>query len=143
METQLVTEYIKENILHSKLYDSADDTTKRKAVNQSVNMLFKLLGVFKRKEDIPVSDVAEQALWLLKMDDTMQRVEMGATSISVDGISISFSEMDRSIAPSVLSGYGMHTTKRSRVGSYSVPLEDTWRIGQQPEPSDYPKGLVR
>lgn len=136
-----VTAYIERNILHSKPYDSATPETRRKAVNQAINTLFRQLDVYETVEDIPVEDIAEQVLWLLKMDDSMQRAELGATSISVDGVSISFSEMDRTIAPTVLNLYGLRTTKRRRVGSYAVPVRDTSRVGQTYPPSYYRRRL--
>lgn len=136
-----VTEFIKDNILHSKLYDVATSETRVKAVNQAVNTLFTQLSIYESKELIPVADVSEQVMWLLKMDDTMQRAEMGVNSISVDGVSISFAEMNRTIAPNVLNKYGIRATTRRRVGSYSTPVGDTMRIGQQLPPSYYRRGL--
>lgn len=132
-----VTEYIELNILHSKLFDTASPDNKLKAINQAVNTLIRHLDVYVSKESIPVEDVAEQVMWLFKMDDTMQRAELGTTSISVDGVSVSFTEMDRTIAPNVLNIYGIRSTKRRRVGSYEVPVRDTMRVGQQLPPSFY------
>lgn len=140
MDVSQVSAYIETNILHSKLYDNADTATKQKAVNQAVNMLFRNIDVYKSKNDIPVEDIAEQTIWLLKMDDTMQRVEMGANSISVDGISIGFKDMDRSIAPQILNAYGVTTVRRRKVGSYGVPLRDTFRVGQTKE-TDWRRGV--
>lgn len=139
-QVALVTAYIESNILHSKPYDSATPETRKKAVNQAVNTLFRQLDIYETKAGIPVEDIAEQVLWLLKMDDSMQRAELGATSISVDGVSISFSEMDRTVAPTVLNAYGLRSTKRRRVGSYAVPVRDTLRVGQMYPPSYYNRG---
>jgi hypothetical protein len=118
-----VTQYIQENILHSKLFDTATPEQRNKAVNQAINTLLRYLpDVYKDVESLPVEDVAEQVLWLLKIDDSIQRAEMGATMITVDGIQIQISQMDRTIAPSILNLYGYKDTRRRRVGSYSDVL---------------------
>lgn len=123
-----VTDYINENILHSKVYDMATEDEKKKAVNQAKNMLYRYLPHVYRSEDaIPVSDVAEQAIWLLKMDDSVQRAEQGATSISVDGISIKYSDVDRTLAPAIQRTYGVRNTRKMRVASYNVPKHHTFR----------------
>lgn len=125
-----VTDYIAENVLHSKLFDIADDTARTKAVNQAKNTLLRYLPqVYADPESIPVEDIAEQVLWLFKIDDSVQRAELGATSISVDGVSIGFAEMDRTVAPAILKAYGVRSTQRRRVGAYNVSLHHTSRTG--------------
>lgn len=118
-----VSLYVEENILHSKLFDNATPSQKNKAVNQAMNTLLRYLpAVYKSRESLPVEDVAEQVLWLLKMDDTMQRAEMGTTMISVDGMQVMVKEMDRTIAPAIMNLYGIRDTRRRKVGNYSDSL---------------------
>lgn len=125
-----VTQFISENVLHSKLYDSATPEMKQKAVNQSANTLVKYMSdVYKDVEALPVDDVAEQVLWLLKMDDSMQRAEMGTMMISVDGTQIMLKDMDRTIAPKLLSLHGITSIRKRRVGQYSTG--SNYRYGQQ------------
>lgn len=137
---QDVTQFITDNVLHSKLYDSATPQIQQKAVNQAINTLDKYLSdVYKDREMIPVDDVAEQVLWLLKMDDSMQRAEMGTLMISVDGMQIQLKDMDRTIAPNLLTLYGKSSVRKRKIGSYQetpVPLSST-RMGQQLPPSYY------
>lgn len=131
-----VTDYIDKNVLHSALFDLATREIKQKAVNQAAITLARYLPqVYVVPDDIPVSDIAEQALWALSLDDSVRRADHGATSISVDGISISFLEMDRTIAPNILRLYGIRSTQKRRVGSYHMPLEDTSRNGNEYPPS--------
>jgi DNA integrity scanning protein DisA with diadenylate cyclase activity len=133
-----VTTFIDGNVLHSKLYDSASDAVKQKAVNQAVNTLVKYLSdVYKDVESLPVDEVAEQVLWLLKMDDSMQRAEMGAMMITVDGIQIQLKDMDRTISPKLLALHGKDGIRQRRVGSYSE--SNGFRVGQQYPPSHYRK----
>lgn len=132
MLTQVeVGQYISDNVLHSKLWDSSDETVKQKAVNQAQHTLFRYLpDVYKEGEVIPVEDVAEQVLWLLKMDDSMQRAEMGTLMITVDGVQIQLKDMDRTISPKLLTYLGISDIRRKRVGSYAVDYStDTYRMG--------------
>jgi len=127
---EAVTAYINENVLHSKLYDQSDDVTKLKVVNQASNTLVKYLpDVYNSVEEIPLDELSEQVLWLLKMDDSMQRAEMGAIMITVDGVTIQLRDMDRTISPKILSLHGRTSTRKRKVASYSIPLQDTSRVG--------------
>lgn len=129
-----VTQYIQENILHSKVFDEATETQKNKAVNQAVHTLLRHLpDVYKGRESLPVEDVSEQVLWLLKIDDSLQRAEMGATMITVDGVSVQMREMDRTIAPSILNLYGIRDTRKRRVGAYADVLGFRTGMGRYPE----------
>lgn len=131
-----VTQYITENVLHSKLFDSATPEIKQKAINQASHTLFKYMAdVYKSVELLPVDDVAEQVLWLLKMDDSMQRAEMGAMMITVDGIQIQLRDMDRTISPKLMALYGKTSIRKGRVGAYADG--DAYRVGQHYPPSYY------
>ncbi|MFT2194253.1 hypothetical protein ACMV6C_04325 [Bacillus subtilis] len=132
MLTQVeVGQFIDDNILHSKLWDASDAAVKQKAVNQAHHTLFRYLpDVYKEGEVIPVEDVAEQVLWLLKLDDTMQRAEMGTLMITIDGIQVQLKDMDRTISPKILNYYGISSIRKKRVGSYAVNYStDTYRMG--------------
>lgn len=122
-----VVAYVDENVLRSEAFDNATEKEQLKAVNQAEKILQRVLpDVY--KDGVPIEDVAEQALWLLKIDDSVERAEQGATAIKVDGISISYSEMDRTIAPLIMRQNGLRNTRRVRVGSYSLPPQDTFNI---------------
>lgn len=123
-----VENYIKSNVLHSNAFDKADSLQKEKAVNQARNMLVRFLPhIYSSLESVPVEDVAEQALWLLKMDDSVQRAEQGATSIRVDGITINYSDMDRTIAPNIQRLHGVRSIRQMKVARYVVPKSNTFR----------------
>jgi len=125
-----ITLYVDENIVHSKLYDSATPEIRNKAVNQSINTLYRYMAdTFISKESIAVEDVTEQVIWLLRIDDSMQRAEMGTTSINIDGMQIQMSQMDRTIAPNLLKLYGVSDIRRRKVGSYVSAKQDTFRRG--------------
>ncbi|MGE6629606.1 hypothetical protein [Bacillus sp. NPDC077027] len=127
---EAVTAFMNENVLHSKLYDQSDDVTKLKVVNQASNTLVKYMpDVYSSVEEIPLDELSEQVLWLLKMDDSMQRAEMGAIMITVDGVTIQLRDMDRTISPKILSLHGRTSTRKRKVASYAVPLQDTNRMG--------------
>lgn len=128
-----VTQFINENMLHSKVFDRATETQRRKAVNQAVNTLIRHLpDVYKDKEALPVEDVAEQTLWLLKVDDTFQRADLGAVMVTVDGVTVQMREMDRTIAPSILNLYGIRDTRKRKVGAYTDVLGFRSGMGRHP-----------
>jgi len=136
-----ITQFIAENVLHSKLYDSANENIKQKAVNQAISTLVRYMSdVYKDRESLPIEDVSEQVLWLLKMDDSMQRAEMGATMITVDGIQLQLKDMDRTISPKLLALYGKDSIRKRKVGSYANGSD--FRVKQQYDPS-YLKGYGR
>lgn len=127
-----VVSYIDANIYHSKLFDSATDAQRSKAVNQAKKTLYRYLPhVYESEDAVPIADLVDQVLWLLRIDDSLQRAEMGTTSIDIDGMSIQMSDMDRTIAPNILKLHGATDVKRRRVGSYVDTLHDTYRYGQR------------
>lgn len=131
-ELEAVTLYINDNVYHSQAFDVADERLRYKAINNAKNQLIANLSRFyKSVEDIPIADIAEQAVWLMRVNDLMLNAEQGATSISLEGISISFSEVSRTIAPSVLQRHGISSGVIRRVGRYQVLGHDTNRRGCQ------------
>lgn len=126
----MVNDFIAENILHSGVWDSATAEQKKKAVNQSERTLKRLFPRIYTGE-IPVEHLAEQSIWILKIDDMVQRAEMGATNISVDGISISYSQKDRSVCPFIMEVLNLSEgwNLRRKVGSYTTHLFDSNRKG--------------
>jgi hypothetical protein len=119
-----VKSFIETNILHSALFDSADVTRQTKAVN---NALANLRNYYGESREIPSEAIAYQTLWLLKIDDSIQRAEQGVTSVSVAGMSISLLNIDRSIAPEVLRMLGR------RIGRYETRIQDTFRHRNDPQ----------
>lgn len=127
---ELVKQYIDDNILQSTLWDVADDTVRKKAVNNAYESLSRLLpDVFADKE-IGVDDVAQQAIFLLKIDDSFQRAELGVVQMSIDGMTLIFRERDYTIAPYISGKYGITVVngKRRRTASYVVDPATSYRI---------------
>lgn len=125
-----VTEYISDNILHSSVWDSANEVQRKKAVNQSERMLKRFFPKIYPTE-VPIEHLAEQSLWLLKIDDMFQRAEMGATYISVDGVSMNIATKDRSVCPFIMEELNLSEgwNSRRKVGRYSKSIVDTNRRG--------------
>lgn len=127
---QEVDSFIRDNILHSGVWDSAESVQRTKAVNQAERTLKRYFPRVYANE-VPVEHLAHQVIWLLKIDDTIQRAELGATYISVDGISITYSQKDRSLCPFIMEE--LHLSEgwnlRRKVGSYSTSLRDSYRKG--------------
>lgn len=107
IDLETANEYFSTEVLHTEEWDTATDLQKQKALKQAENQLYRFYTNFDR-ETRPLPDYAifEQALWLLRIDETIRRAEMGVTSITVSGIQISVSQKDNSIAPAVVSIVG-------------------------------------
>lgn len=127
----LVQEFIDQNIFHSEVWDELLEQQKEKAVNNaSLILKTHLPQLF--AEEIPVHDLVDQVLWILKKDDTMQRAEMGVTSMSVEGLSVSFDQKERPIAPSIVARYNLEANgRRRRAVPYVITRHDTSRTGIQ------------
>lgn len=125
-----VSKYIDDNILQSVLWDSSDETVRRKAANNAYESLARLLpDVFADKE-IEVDDIAQQAVFLLKIDDSLQRAELGVVQMSIDGMTLIFRDRDYTIAPYISGKYGITVVngKRRRTASYRVDPFSSYRI---------------
>ncbi|WP_050632340.1 hypothetical protein [Bacillus andreraoultii] len=90
--------YFSEQVLHNDAWVNADNDSKQRALNNAVNMLSRQ---YKNRE-IPDEAVFEQAIWLLKISEARKQAEQGVVSYSIDGISVSLSQIDRSISPNVI-----------------------------------------
>lgn len=119
-----VQSYIDENILHSDVFDTANDKTKQKAVKNAENVLRNFYG---RSRQITTEAIAYQTIWLLQIDDTIRRAEQGVTNVNVMGISVSMLQIDRSISPQVLRTMGRRT------GRYGLEVQDTYRHRTNPK----------
>lgn len=126
-----VNEYIDLNVLQSSVWDNADIKTRTKALNNSKRILTLHLNKY-YKDNIPVEHLAEQCIWMLKIDDTLQRSEMGVTSVQIDGISVSMTQLDRTIAPFICRALNIPIgfLHKRRVGSYDIRTKrDNFRGG--------------
>lgn len=131
-KTTEISNYIDENIYHSKVWDTADSKARVKAVNNSERILKRVLRKY-LADEVPIEYIAEQAVYLMRIDDTFLRAELGATSITLDGISVSIKDKDRTIALAVLDSLGITPDaitggiSRRKVGSYSTSIRDSYR----------------
>jgi hypothetical protein len=84
--------YFETYVLHSEPWDNANDAKKQKALNNAEMILYREFRELYDKEDpelqIPLPAICEQAIWMLRKDDTILRSEMGVTGITVSGISV-------------------------------------------------------
>lgn len=129
-KVQQVEEFITGNVLHSNVWESSNSEIKTKAVNHAERTLKRLFPSI-YTEEVPVEHLAEQCLWILKIDDMVQRAEMGATYISVDGISVSYAQKDRSICPFIMEVLNLSEgwNSRRKVGRYATSITDSFRKG--------------
>lgn len=130
-----VSTFMDEEMYTSKVWDKADERTRRKALNHSMRTLIRLLPNIYSTDNMPVEHLAEQVVWLMKIDDTFQRAELGATNITLDGMSISIKDKDRSLAPFILEVNGISPDSvtgglsKRKIGRYVTGFRDNYRKG--------------
>lgn len=94
--------YFMSKVLHKEEWTQADEQTRQVALN---NAQMNLLRIYKQYNDtdrpLPDEAVFEQALWLLRIDDSIRKAEQGVQTVSVSGISVSVNRVDLSVAPQV------------------------------------------
>lgn len=125
-----VEKYIDDNILQSVLWDAADARVRLKAVNNAYESLTRLLPDVFDTRPVEVDDIAQQAVFLLKIDDSFQRAELGVVQMSIDGMTLIFRDRDYTIAPYISGKYGITVVngKRRRTASYKVDPYTSYRI---------------
>lgn len=99
--------YFTDNVLHNDEWLNADRPTKERALNNSKNQLYRHYRAYDPiNKPLPDEAVFEQALWLLRIDDTMKRVQQGVRSINVNGISIQVDRIHNTFSPEVIAILG-------------------------------------
>lgn len=129
-----VKTFIDEEIYQSKVWDKAEPRYQQKAIRHAERTLKRLLpNIY--GEGVPVEHLAEQTVWLMKIDDTFQRAELGATNITLDGMSISIKDKDRSLAPFIFEVNNLSPDSvtgglsRRKVARYKTSMRDSYRKG--------------
>ena len=95
-------------MLHNTEWVDADQDRKQRALNNAGNQLYRMYRHSYNESTKPLPDEAvfEQALWLLRIDDSVRKSEQGVSSISVSGINISVQKVNLSVAPEVINILG-------------------------------------
>lgn len=100
--------FIEESVYHNSVFVNAIESDKERAIKHSIHVLAnRLSNYFKSEKEIPVDVLAHQVVWLMQIDDTFLRADLGATYIQMSGVMVNIKDRDRSIAPYVLSALGI------------------------------------
>lgn len=117
--TQLeqANKYFEEEVLHNGVWVQSDEPTKLRALRNAENDLYEYFPRFNR-ETRPLDNrvVFEQAFWLLRKDELIQKAEMGVTNTTIMGevsMSVRPGPATQKISPTVLS-----LVRKSRTGRY-------------------------
>lgn len=103
VDVQSADKYFDEYVFHNDAWVNATEPIKQRALNNAAMILKRYYGT---RRTIPDEAVFEQAHWLMKVSEAQRQAERGVTSYSIDGISVSMSNVDRTIAPTALSILG-------------------------------------
>ena len=129
-----VKSFIESEIYQSKVWDNSTEVMQKKAIKQSERTL-KRFFPSTYEDGVPVEHLAEQTIWLMKIDDTFQRSQLGATNITLDGMSISMKDKDRTLSPFILEVHQITPDaitggmRKRKVARYSRNVHDTFRKG--------------
>lgn len=106
-QTITVTEaetYFSTEVLWTDEWEGATATLKEKALTNAENQLYRYYtnyDITDTENQIPANAIFEQALWLLRLDDSIRKAEQGVKQISVSGVTISLDRATSYIAPEV------------------------------------------
>ena len=114
--------YFDTYVLHTDAWDEATETEHTKSLNQAENDLYEFFSEKFNQKDSPLPDEAifEQALWLLRIDDALQRAEMGVRNLSVDGINITVASSPPKVGPRAIRKIEKHLEDIGDGGSFGV-----------------------
>lgn len=103
-----VVEFVENYIYQNRIFVAADSDSQTRAINHAELILTKRLPkFFPNVDEIPVDILGHQTVWIMQIDDTFIRADMGATYIQMAGVMVSIKDKDRSIAPYVLQSLGI------------------------------------
>lgn len=103
MEFNSVKEFIETKVFRNDIFVNATEENQLRALNQAEHILLSRLGKYFEDGIIPEDIMAYQSIWIMQVDDTFARAEMGASYIQMSGVMITIKDKDRTIAPYVLS----------------------------------------
>lgn len=102
VDLTMANTYFETFVIDNSMWTNADEATKRRAIANATRMLERHY----RNIVIPDEAIYEQALWVLKVSEARKQAEQGVASYSIDGISVTLSQVDRSFSPAVISILG-------------------------------------
>lgn len=122
MVYEKVKNYIDESIFHSQNFDKLEDLQKQKAVKNAESLLYLMYKSYNPDDKpLPISAIAYQTIWIAGKNSAILQAEMGIASQSIEGMTQTFQQMDRTVAPEV------KRILKKRVGSYSLSVPQTNR----------------
>lgn len=110
-------QYFETEVLFNDPWTTAENAKQLRALKNAENLLYSTFSMYNRdKKPLPQNAIFEQALWLLRQDDTTLKAELGYTSISLSGeINVSVNSNVPKIAPNVTA---IIRKSRGKVGRY-------------------------
>lgn len=96
--------YFNTNVFHNEPWIELDEASKQRALNNAETILYRFFKRYDKNENpLPDEAVFEQALWIIRQDESIQAAEMGVMQVSVKGVSVlTNGQRVQVIAPNVL-----------------------------------------
>ncbi len=78
--------YLTNEVLHNAAWLEADQPKQERALKNAANELYADFTKFTpNKRPLPPRAIFEQAIWILRKDDSMLKAEQGVTNINISG----------------------------------------------------------
>lgn len=108
--------YFENEVLHNTAWVDAEEAMRKRALKNAENELYENFKQYKSTtKPLPNKAIFEQALWLLRKDDTILKAEQGVTNVNLSGaVQMSISGNTPKISPIVIKMLGR------RKGRYSL-----------------------
>jgi len=92
--------YFATKVLHNTEWVEADPVTKQMALSNAEVQLYRIYNNYDPNEKpLPDEAVFEQALWMLRIDDSIRKAEQGVKTVSVSGVAVVVEAVNLSVAP--------------------------------------------
>lgn len=87
-------------VLHNDEWVEAEPGQKQRGLANAKALLYRVYRNFNDEgNSLPDEAVFEQALWLLRIDETLRKAELGVKAISVSGMQIAVDKAASMVAP--------------------------------------------
>ena len=100
--------YFENEVLHNDMWVEADEAMRKRALKNAENELYETFKRYKPSTNpLPMKAIFEQALWLLRKDDTILKAEQGVTNVNLAGaVQMSISGNTPKVSPIVIKMLG-------------------------------------
>lgn len=92
--------YFATQVLHNEEWTVVEPVQKQRTLANAKAQLYRIYRQYNENtKPIPDEAIYEQALWVLRIDDSIRKAEQGVRSVSVSGVSVAVDRVNLMVAP--------------------------------------------